>query len=115
MFFRNISGQCPVEKFIDGLPDEDAKEIVASIAALRELGNKARRPLVDYLEYGIYELRSRRFQKQFRVLYTFAGKRAILLLSGFVKKSKAVPAKEIRKAKTFKKDYFERARGDKNG
>ncbi len=39
--YRNISEQCPVEKFIEGLSDEDATEVVASIAALRELGNKA--------------------------------------------------------------------------
>ena len=63
IFYRNISEQCPVEKFIDGLPNEDAKEVVASIAALRELGNKARRPLADYLEDGIYELRARRLKK----------------------------------------------------
>ena len=52
-FYRNDAGHCPFEKFIDGLPEEDAYEIVASIAALRELGNKARRPLVDYLENGV--------------------------------------------------------------
>ena len=57
IFYRNDSGHCPFEKFIDRLPEEDAHEVVASIAALRELGNKARRPLVDYLENGIYELR----------------------------------------------------------
>ena len=113
--YRNISEQCPVEKFIEGLSDEDATEVVASIAALRELGNKARRPLSDYLEDGIYEVRARRFHRQFRVLYTFAGKRTILLLTGFVKKSKAVQPREIKKAKALKKEYLERVKGDKNG
>jgi len=115
IFYRNISGQCPTEKFINGLPYDDAEEIVAAIAALRELGNKARRPLADYLEDGIYELRARRLQRRFRVLYTFVGKEAILLLTGFVKKSKAVPAKTLRKAKTLKRDYLERMKGDNNG
>ncbi len=41
IFYQNISGQCPLEKFIDDLSDEDAKEVVASIAALRKLGNNA--------------------------------------------------------------------------
>jgi phage-related protein len=115
IFYRNTAGRCPVEEFIEDLPDEDAREIVASIAALRELGNKARRPLADYLEDGIYELRARRLKKRFRVLYTFAGKRTILLLAGFVKKSKAVPPREIKKAKALKKDYLDRVKGDKNG
>ncbi len=78
IFYRNISGQCPTEKFINGLPYDDAEEIVAAIAALRELGNKARRPLADYLEDGIYELRARRLQRRFRVLYTFVGKETIM-------------------------------------
>ena len=81
IFYRNASGKCPIEEFVEHLPSEDAKEVVATIAALRELGNKARRPLADYLEDGIYELRARRFKKQFRVLYTFAERQAILLLT----------------------------------
>jgi phage-related protein len=115
IFYRNNSGKCPVEDFVEGLPSEDAKEVVATIAALRELGNKARRPLADYLEDGIYELRARRFKKQFRVLYTFAGRQTILLLTGFAKKTKSVPAQRIKKAKTLRNEYFKRVKGGKNG
>jgi phage-related protein len=115
IFYRNASGKCPIEEFVEDLPSEDAKEVVATIAALRELGNKARRPLADYLEDGIYELRARRFKKQFRVLYTFAGSQTILLLTGFVKKTKSVPAQRIKDAKTLRKDYFKHIKGGKNG
>jgi phage-related protein len=115
LFYRNVSGQCPLEEFLENLPSEDAKEVVATIAALRELGNKARRPLADYLEDGIYELRARRFKKQFRVLYTFAGRQTILLLTGFIKKTKSVPSRRIEKAKALKKDYFKRIKGVENG
>ncbi len=115
IFYRSASGKCAIEEFIEDLPVEDAKEIVASVAALREVGNRARRPLADYLEDGIYELRARRLKKQFRVLYTFAGRQTILLLTGFIKKSKAVPASKIKKAKALKNDYLKRAKGDKNG
>lgn len=115
IFYRNDAGHCPFEKFIDRLPEKDAHEVVASIAALRELGNKARRPLVDYLENGVYELRARRIKKQFRVLYSFVGKNKILILTGFIKKSKALPAKEIKKAKTMRLKYLKQVNGDKNG
>ena len=115
IFYRNDAGHCPFEKFIDHLPEKDAHEVVASIAALRELGNKARRPLVDYLENGVYELRARRIKKQFRVLFSFVGKNKILILTGFIKKSKAVPAKEIKKAKTMRLKYLKQVNGDKNG
>ncbi|MBC8420734.1 MAG: type II toxin-antitoxin system RelE/ParE family toxin [Desulfobacterales bacterium] len=115
IFYRSASGKCPIEEFVEDLPVEDAKEVVAAIAALRELGNNARRPLADYLEDGIYELRARRFKKQFRVLYTYAGRQTILLLTGFVKKTKSVPARVLNKAKALKKEYFERAKGGENG
>ena len=115
IFYQSTSGKCPVEEFVQDLPVEDAKEVVASIAALRELGNTARRPLADYLEDGIYELRARRFKKQFRVLYTFAGRHTILLLAGFVKKTKSVPARKLKKAKALRKDYLERVKGGQNG
>jgi hypothetical protein len=45
IFYRNASGRCPIEEFVDNLPSEDAKEVVATIAALIELGNKAHRLL----------------------------------------------------------------------
>jgi len=48
-------------------------------------------------------------------LYTFAGRQTILLLTGFVKKTKSVPAQRIKKAKTLRKDYFKRVKGGKNG
>ena len=95
IFYRNASGKCYIEKFVEDLSVEDAEEVVASIAALKELGNKARRPLADYLEDEIYELRARRLKKQFRLLYTFVGRQTILLLTGFVKKSKAVPFQRL--------------------
>ena len=50
IFYRSASGKCPIEQFVEDLPVEDAKEVVASIAALREMGNTARRPPADYLD-----------------------------------------------------------------
>ncbi len=38
IFYRSASGKCAIEEFIEDLPVEDAKEIVASVAALREVG-----------------------------------------------------------------------------
>ena len=75
----------------------------------------ARRPLADYLGDGLYELRARRIKKQFRVLYSFVGRRKILILTGFVKKSRAVSKKEMKKALALKKNYLEQVEGDKNG
>jgi phage-related protein len=53
---------------------------------------------------------------QFRVLYTFAGRQTILLLIGFVKKTKSVPVQKIKRAKALRKDYLNRlVKGGENG
>jgi hypothetical protein len=44
-------------------------------------------------------------------LYTFAGRQTILLLTGFVKKNKAVPKQRLKKAKPLRKDCLERVKG----
>jgi hypothetical protein len=36
-------------------------------------------------------------------------------LTGLIKKSKTVPAKEIKKAKTMRMKYLKQVKGDKNG
>jgi uncharacterized protein YnzC (UPF0291/DUF896 family) len=43
------------------------------------------------------------------------GKGKILILTGLIKKSKTVPAKEIKKAKTMRMKYLKQVKGDKNG
>jgi len=48
-------------------------------------------------------------------LYAFAGRQTILLLTGFVKKSKAVPNQKMKKAKALRKDYFVCVKGGEDG
>ena len=110
IFYRNDAGHCPFEKFIDRLPEEDAREVVASIAALRELGNKARRPLVDYLENGVYELRARRIKKQFRVLYSFVGKGKTLTYWSY-KKEQGCTSKRNKKSQDDENEISKTSKG----
>ena len=46
---------------------------VAQIRMLSQLGHVLRRPLADYLEQGVYELRIRRGRVNYRILYFFYG------------------------------------------
>jgi phage-related protein len=108
VFYRKESGRSPIEDFIAKLNDQERIEIAAHLDALRQLGLEARRPLVDYLEDGIYELRIRVVKKQIRVLYFFVQRDKIVVTDGFVKKSKNPYPKEIKKAKRFREDFTRR-------
>lgn len=65
--------------------------------ALSKQGHRLRRPHADYLRDGVYELRARFHRNQYRMLYFFVGK--IAVLSNACKKpGNRVPAIEIERA-----------------
>ena len=87
---------------------------------MRQLGSELRRPRADYLRDGVYELRTRVGNVNYRMLYGFVGKDAALLACGLTKE-KAVPDNEIDRAmeriEQFKKApdkhrYIEEEQGD---
>lgn len=112
IFYRKESGRSPVEDFILRCNEQEKVEIVAHLDVLSQLGFKARRPLVDYLEDGIYELRIRVVKKQIRVLYFFFHQDKIVITNAFVKKSTKIYVKEIEKAKRFREDFTSRSKSD---
>lgn len=56
-----------------------------------------RRPAADFLRDGIYELRASYGSQQYRVLYFFHGRDAVVLSHGITKRQ-SVPAVEIDRA-----------------
>ena len=92
---------------MDDLPDKVQDKCIALIELLAETGHKLRRPHCDFLEQGIYELRARRGNVNYRILYAFVGRNVVLLSHGFFKERK-VPKKEIYRAirnlDNYKKD-----------
>ena len=74
---------------------------------LSDLGHELRRPHADILRDGIYELRARSGNVNYRILYFYHGKNVAILAHGLTKEAK-VPKQDIervieRKA-TFEKD-----------
>ena len=61
-----------------------------------------RRPEADYLRDGIYELRVKVQGVNYRMLYFFHGRVAIVLSHGIVKQEAAVPLTEIERVKPRK-------------
>ncbi|UPT74414.1 MAG: type II toxin-antitoxin system RelE/ParE family toxin [Elusimicrobiota bacterium] len=70
-------------------------------------GNTLGRPAVGYLEDGIYELRIIVERDQHRILFFFEGD-IIVATHAFLKKTKKVPAEEIKRALKIRADWTTR-------
>ena len=94
VFYRDTRGDVPLVEWLDRLPSKAQDKCLAAVSRLEVMGHDARRPLADYLRDGIYELRVRLGTINYRLLYFFHGRTAIVLTHGLTKEQ-TVPAREI--------------------
>jgi len=94
--FVEAGGTCPLLNWLDSLPSKVQDKCIVRVERLAEMGFELRRPEADFLRDGIYELRVSLGGVQYRVLYFFHGKMAVIS-HGLVKERK-VPAREIEQA-----------------
>lgn len=98
---------------VDWLDAQDARSQARAIFGIQRLeaeGHALRRPLADYLQEGIYELRVTTQNQQHRLLYFFHGRNVVVLSHGLTKEAK-VPTAEIERA-LERKIRFERDPGN---
>ncbi|MEE8523281.1 MAG: type II toxin-antitoxin system RelE/ParE family toxin [Thermoanaerobaculia bacterium] len=93
--------------WLDNLPSKARAKCQVRLERLREQGHRLRRPEADYLRDGIHELRAKHLGVNYRILYFFFGREAIVASHGLVKQQAAVPPKEIDLA-IQRKGVFER-------
>lgn len=107
--YRTAAGRRPVKEFIDALSDEDAAEILAAMAEVREEGLD----LARHLRGDLYEVRAEGRDLALRILFAQEGKkgRILLALEGFAKKSRRTPDRLINLAERRLADWRGRARG----
>lgn len=98
VFFREANGRVPLLEWMDVLPLDAKRRCWTRIAQLRASGHQLRRPISDHLVDGIYELRVRRPEANYRLLYFFHGREIVVISHGFVKVGSAVPRQEIDRA-----------------
>lgn len=104
IIYQQGNGKIPLLDWLDSLPKKAKVKCIEKIERLAEFGHKLRRPHCDYLENGIYELRAKSGNVNYRILYAFAG-RKIALLSHGLTKEKTIPKKDIVKAVSNFKRY----------
>jgi phage-related protein len=103
LYYRE-GNEVPVLEFTASQSEVAQDTLSAAIRLLAELGYEARRPLVENLGGGIYELRVRVVNVQLRILYFFHGQGIILLAHG-LRKEREVPAADLRRALERKARY----------
>lgn len=94
VLFAADDSTAPLLEWLDGLPEKAQDKCIVKIERLATLGHELRRPDADFLRDGIYELRVSLQGIQYRILYFFCGKLAVLS-HGFIKRGDKVPLKEI--------------------
>lgn len=108
LFYQEKEGDVPVIDWLEELKKKNRKgfaRCVARIRLLNSTGHELRRPAADYLRDGIYELRAKDINTQYRILYFFNGKDIAILNHSIIKKTSAVSKKDIEIAIKRKKKF----------
>jgi len=105
IYYEDERNNRPVEEFITDLESNARAKVLARIEFLEERWQELRRPYVDSLEGGLYELRVIFSGNQVRVIYAYMFKDYIVLLHGIIKKTSEVPQEALVKARNRMIDF----------
>ena len=110
VFYQDSEGDSPIVDWLRTIRRKDAKgflNCLVRVEQLRNSGYELRRPAADYLRDGIYELRAKYRNVQYRLLYFFHGENVAVIGHGIIKEQSAVPPVDIKRA-LERKENFER-------
>ncbi len=107
-FYDTQDGKCPVQEYLDSLEPKLLAKTLRTIDLLETNGLSLRLPFSEYLEDGIFELRTKQGSDISRVLYFFVVGQKAILTNGFTKKTQKTPKKQIELSKKYKVDYERR-------
>jgi len=87
IFCETAGGDVPVRDFLLSIPSKDLYDAtVKNIIRLDELRHNLKPPFMDYVEDGIYELRSKSHDGITRIFYFFIFGDNIVMTNGYIKK-----------------------------
>ncbi len=108
LFYQEKEDDAPVINWLSELKSKNVRGFANCIARIRQLnnfGHELRRPSADYLRDGIYELRAKHRNVQYRIFYFFNGKDIAILNHAIFKKTEAISKKDIELAIQRKKKF----------
>ena len=110
-FYRTLSGDCPVEEFLDSLSDRDAQKVAWVLRLVERLEMVPQQYLKRVAgTHEVWEVRSQVGGSSYRLLGFFYESRFLILTNGFSKKRQKTPMKEIELAQRRRAEYLERKR-----
>lgn len=105
IYYEDQRNRRPVEEFINSCEPRLKAKVLARIEFLEGRWQELRRPYVDALQEGLYELRIIFSGNQIRVIYAYMFSDYIVLLHGLIKKTREVPREDMLKAKSRMSDF----------
>ena len=96
VFYRSESGNEPVREWLKELPRED-KKLIGEDIKTAQIGWPIGMPLIEKLDTNLWEVRTKLKNGIARVLFTVDGN-YMILLNGFIKKSRKIPKHELETA-----------------
>lgn len=107
LYFENRKGRCPAKNFLKTIKVPARAKAMKWIQKLSIEGPDLPRPYADVLRGKIRELRVVFGSDSYRFLYFFVG-RKIIITHGFLKKTRKMPTREIRRAESMRADFLTR-------
>lgn len=107
VIYAETTDSSPVIDWLEDQPEKVRLKIIAAIEVLSQFGHEARRPLWAPLRNGIYELRVRHLNVNYRVLCFFHGRTIIVAAEGCTKHDRVDPAdidRAVRRRDAFLKN-----------
>jgi phage-related protein len=108
VFYRSESGNEPVREWLKELPREDRRQIGEDIKTV-QIGWPLGMPLIRKIDKDLWEVRTSLERGIARVFFTVDGD-YMILLHGFIKKSRETPQNELKTALARLRNY---KRGEK--
>ena len=108
-FYRRSEGECPVESFVDKLPDKDVQRIFwvfRLVERVDQIPSQYFKRLVD--SEDIWECRVATSETAYRFFCFSRRGNRLVLTHGYSKKSNRTDPRKIRRAERYRQDYQER-------
>jgi len=113
-FYEDQEGSCPVEEFLDSLPEKHLGKVLQMIQMLEDRGPNLPFPYSSQVEGKLRELRAHYGKVQYRILYYGDARGVFILLHAFRKQTAQIPEREKRLAWQRIRDDEQRKKGGRS-
>lgn len=112
IFYKNLRGDSPVEKFLNTLTDKQAKKVAWVLRIIRDLDFVPKEYFKKLVATNLWEIRVQIGNYALRILGFIHDDNFIVLTNGFRKKTQKTPQKEIELAEQRMKEYLSRSKSN---